>query len=254
MLRRILKPVQSTFRSRRWRPRVFLLASTALAVGSLAALGIGYVASRQYTHTASVSFDSIRDLPPNAGACPNGGIVARLVPGRSSDPSYIASAPSVLAPSALQSLGSQIRIVRSVSSASTPVAGVSVEQGGAVAGKRSCDRLLADHPVAARLATAGAQALAHNGFPVLPAGPNGAMAGAASPTPTAAGVPKVRGEQVMLLKSPAFRPELNYIMFCVPDEASKHPNSFGGFDYERNVCALAVVASDGTVKYTGLVE
>jgi len=129
--------------------------------------------------------------------------------------------------------GNSVRFARAPKAIGIPAAGTPVTSAGAVAGRRSCDVGLDDHPVAKHLADAGAKALAAQGFPILPAG-----------TPSHPGVPVIQ-----LLAAQSFRPDLAYVYYQVPDPASLSHNANGSWSYTAYRGAVAVVAMNGDVIY-----
>lgn len=96
--------------------------------------------------------------------------------------------------------------------------------------------MLSDNPPAEKLAAAGARALAKQGTPTQ-------TSGATSP-----------GEQRYLLKSGASLSDLAYILYIVPDPTSGTTGIYGppgAITYTRNLYAIAVVATDGSIRYVG---
>ena len=164
---------------------------------------------------------------------------AFIVPANGANTSSNAPNPAqVLSSDSISHLGAAARIVRPDQSLSTatPAGAIPITVNGSYAGKRNCDSALADSPEAAKLSISGARALAQAGFPAQPDGQPGPL------------------EQRHVLDSPAFLPNLLYIEYVVPDPSSGHRNSFGGITYDKNLYAIAAIASDGSVKYSQILS
>jgi len=171
-----------------------------------------------------------RKLPPGLRrpGCDDPTVVAYLVAAGST-----ATGDTLPAAALSASAASMRGTVRIAQGQAAPAGGIPVTLGGRVQGRSSCDFTLADNPAAARVAAAGAAALAAKGVPVAASG-------------------RRPGEQRYLLSSTGFRDNLAYILYIVPDPASAQPSQGGppgARTYTRNIYALAVVAEDGTVAY-----
>lgn len=210
---------------------VSAVALIAMIITAALVLGPRTMANSQGHMNEPMPRDSAKKLPAidSSMACPTP-VMARIVaatPGAAG-----AALASILATTTSLGSTTAVRFVQATNLA-TAEAGVPVEEGGQYGGHGSCDFTLSDNPAAAKLADAGAVALAAKGLPVDKSGT------------------RVPGEQRYLLRSTAFQSNLAYVLYIVPDPASAQPNSFGGQTYTRNLYAIAVIAPDGSVRYAG---
>ncbi len=220
--------------AQRWLRSGFLISIATIAMGVALTVGLrhafpGKAAVGQSPSNRSAAAGE-RKLPPNISACSTGR-VASLVTGADGTASPVIPT-AVLPTSSASALGGAVRIRKSQNPSET---GVAVELGGQYQGHQSCNATLSGNPVVTRLAGMGAAALSLRGLPVNASGELS------------------MGEQRYLLRSSAFRSDLAYIFYIVPDPTSGEPGTIpGSRTYTRNLFGIVAVADDGTVLYAAV--